>query len=443
MASQNPLHFSDPIPDAPVPCKEARARDNAKEGPLVVPDIQTRAQYRPYWKGSNLPAQASNLYGTLVDHKWEFNTDKKEWQSSEPKPLAIQGAIDWPDVWTHWDGVGVDYKLKGTKDDPLHPNQTDMMDKYCDVTVAQFEKYLGRGHYGGVYQVRYQRRRVKTIPSTGQPSTSQQVQFVWGPEWEAACKVMKMDEHGDEKHPIEGEVEYLLQDIQTLRYLKHENIVQMLDVVHIPDTETRFPFSTVLLLMELCHGDLSQVSKVCDKTLVPLVVVKKMMRNVSSGLKFMHNQNMVHFDIKPKNILFRWSPQKWDLTMYNLVKHLDMLTFKIGDLGLCETYDEGQPAVINRRIGTEMYMSPEIAALGYKAGQIKAKPCDIYSLGVTLAFCVTQDQTFNLYVRNDKLLDYMESIENMPKSQIPEGITRSIASLICQLIQRDPNDRHS
>ena len=46
-----------------------------------------------------------------------------------------------------------------------------------------------------------------------------------------------------------------------------------------------------------------------------------------------------------------------------------------------------------------------------------------------------QDQTFNLYVRNDKLLDYMESIENMSESQIPEGITRNIASII----QRDPD----
>ena len=223
---------------------------------------------------------------------------------------------------------------------------------------------------------------------------------------------MKMDEHGDEKHPIEGEVEYLLQDIQTVRYLKHENVVQMLDVVHIPHTQTRFPFSTVLLLMEFC---------------------------VSSGLKFMNNQNMVHFDIKPKNILFRRTQQKCDLTMSNLVKHLVTLTYKIGDLGLCQTYDEGQPAVTTRRIGTEMYMSPEIAALGYKAGLIKAKPCDIYSLGVTLAFFVMQDQTFNLYVRNDKLLDYMESIENMSESQIPEGITRNIASIICLMIQRDPD----
>ena len=106
----------------------------------------------------------------------------------EPKPLAIHGGIDWADVWTHWNEVWVDYKLKGTNTDPLDPIQVAMIDKYCDVRVAQFEKYLGRGHYGDEYKVRYQRRKVKTISSTGQsstlqPSTSQQVQFVWGPEW--------------------------------------------------------------------------------------------------------------------------------------------------------------------------------------------------------------------------------------------------------------------
>ena len=48
-------------------------------------------------------------------------------------------------------------------------------------------------------------------------------------------------------------------------------------------------------------------------------------------------------------------------------------------------------------------------------------------MGVTLAFCIMEDQEFDLQVKNDKLLDYIESIANMSNKQIPEGITRTIA----------------
>ena len=121
-----------------------------------------------------------------------------------------------------------------------------------------------------VYKVKYQRRRLETIPSTGQHSTSQQEQDEWGPEWDAACKVMRMDKKSKMKHSIEFEVETMMKDINILRYFKHENVVQMLDVVHIPDSQTWFPFSTVLLLMKLCDGDLSQVSDVCNNNRIPL-----------------------------------------------------------------------------------------------------------------------------------------------------------------------------
>ena len=43
MARENPLPFPDPIPDATVRCNEARDRDDAKEGPLVVPKVQIDA----------------------------------------------------------------------------------------------------------------------------------------------------------------------------------------------------------------------------------------------------------------------------------------------------------------------------------------------------------------------------------------------------------------
>ena len=422
------------------------ARDRHKEeGKLVIPEVSVDREFRQYWKGKEFPKDVQPLYGTQYDTEWHFDNWTRDWVSADKRHLRVSGTADWTDVWKHWKDAGKDYTRLGTKDEPLDPIQVDVMNKHCHVKVSKFESWLGDGHFGGVYKVKYQRKRLEITSDTSQPNTSPKKQFnyVWGPEWSAACKVMRLDKEAKKTYTLKSEVNSLLGDINILRYLKHENVVQMLDVVHIPDTETRFPFSTVLMLMELCDGDLFQVSDVCDDDLIPLVVVQKMMRNVCSGLQFMHNQNMVHFDIKPRNILYKWCASGRKLTMSNLIKYLGTLTFKLGDLGLCQTYDDDQPLVTTRYAGTTDYMSPEMKELESddEHDPIEAKPCDICSLGLTLAFCVMDFQEFDDISTQGILVDYMAAVAQMPDSQLPQGINQTIASLINHMIQTDPEDR--
>ena len=120
----------------------------------------------------SIPADESDLFGIHEDYKRKFTADKNEWKASELRTMSIMGTAKWTDVWPDWDHVGKDFRLKGTRSEPLDQAQINMMNKYCDVSVTKFEKWLGGGDYGDVYKVKYQRRRVKTIPTTGQPSTS-------------------------------------------------------------------------------------------------------------------------------------------------------------------------------------------------------------------------------------------------------------------------------
>ena len=159
---------------------------------------------------------------------------------------------------------------------------------------------------------------------------------------------------------LDYRVNRLLQDLLALRYLKHENIVQMLDLVTIPDSNTLLPYSTILLLMELCDEDLVHTKNQCPGSLIPHVIVKKMMRDICAGLQYMHEENAVHLDIKPENILFKWNAQGNPLTEANLLLYIDTLTFKLGDLGFCMIFNPDEPAVTNKMFGTILYMSIDV-----------------------------------------------------------------------------------
>ena len=93
-------------------------------------------------------------------------------------------------------------------------------------------------------------------------------------------------------------VNQMLDDMHALRYIKHKNLVKYYDTISIPDTKTKFPYSTVLVLMELCDGDLDQVIELWGLPL-PLDFCRKWMRDIALGVQYLHtDRNMAHLDIK-------------------------------------------------------------------------------------------------------------------------------------------------
>ena len=420
----------------------ARER-HEEEGELVVPEVRVDPRFRRYWKSKDKPNVVPSLYGTHYDTEWHFDESTHDWVSEEERPLRVLGAANWTDVWPEWQDVGKDYTRLGTQEQPLDQIQIKRMEKHCDIKV-KFERRLGGGNNGTVYKVQCQTRTVKVVESA-QPSSSRaskpKLLYIWGSAWDAACKIMRVTKK-TEKSKLDYRVNRLLQDFLPLRYLKHENIVQMLDMVTIPDSNTLFPYSTVLLLMELCDGDLVHIKSQCANGLIPHGIVKKMMRDVCTGLQYMHNENMVHLDVKPENILFKWSAQGSPLTEANLLQYTDTLTFKLGDLGFCMTFNPDEPAVTNKMFGTILYMSYEMKALDQKQKNvIEAKPCDIYSLGVTLAFCVMDYIVWEDYAQRDVLSDYMAELAQSSPEECPPGISPLIASLIYYMIHSDPKER--
>ena len=184
---------------------------------------------------------------------------------------------------------------------PLTESQTQIMNGECDMRVSEWSTVSGRNFRGGLgSQVQ---RRIG--PKKSESENPQNHVNQWDTPSSAACKLMRLNpKFRDMGVHHRARVNLMLRDIHGLRYLQHENIVQLIDLIAIPDSQTYFPYSTVLILMELCDGDLVGIYEACS-SIIPLEICYKWMKDIASGLLFMHEKNMTHMDIKPGNILFK------------------------------------------------------------------------------------------------------------------------------------------
>ncbi|KAJ1274385.1 hypothetical protein BS78_05G057900 [Paspalum vaginatum] len=93
----------------------------------------------------------------------------------------------------------------------------------------------------------------------------------------------------------------------------------------------------------------------------------QIIKGICKGLHYLHQQHIVHLDLKPANILLD----------YNMVP-------KIADFGLSKCFDEKQTrAITSKVVGSHGYMAPE-----FFSGEITFKS-DIYSLGIIIAEILT------------------------------------------------------
>ena len=91
---------------------------------------------------------------------------------------------------------------------------------------------------------------------------------------------------------------------------KAPNLIPYLDVITIPDSHTRFPYSAMLILMPICNGDLTDIIDEFNPQFVADELIRLWMNHISSALEYLHNQDIVHLDIKPPNVFFRASRRK-------------------------------------------------------------------------------------------------------------------------------------
>lgn len=144
--------------------------------------------------------------------------------------------------------------------------------------------------------------------------------------------------------------------------------------------------------------------------------LKDLLRQIITGLKFLHDLGIIHRDIKPNNLLFR------DRELRNVV---------ITDFGSSSLLEEGQENKPSSRRGTLDYEAPEMIL----EKEISAKT-DYYSLGISLIHLLTGRSPF--YGKDRYFIDGAH-VEG--RVQVPERISEDMRILIKGLIRRHPEAR--
>jgi len=142
----------------------------------------------------------------------------------------------------------------------------------------------------------------------------------------------------------------------------------------------------------------------------------------AEALKHAHDQNMVHRDIKPDNIL---------LTSKGVVK--------VADFGLAKVMDEDVSMTKSGTgMGTPLYMPPEQA----RSAKTVDQRSDIYALGATLYHMLTGKLPFTGSTALELILaKEMGRYESAGK--VREGIPERLDLVIDKMMAKDPKHRYS
>lgn len=223
--------------------------------------------------------------------------------------------------------------------------------------------------------------------------------------------VKKINMEKIEKHRANLEDE-----IRIMKSLKHENIVNLLDVVTQKDGQ-------IYLIIEHCaDGDLKHYLK---KRPMREKHAKHYLKQLMEGLKYLKTQNVMHRDLKPQNLLLTNDKQ----------------TLKISDFGFAKVLSSDE-SMAETMCGTPYYMAPEI--MHNKKYLSKA---DLWSVGI-----ITYEIFYGTYPYGDNVVgpyewrDKIDTVEIKYPSfplETDNELSESAVSLLKELLQKDPEKRIS
>lgn len=191
-------------------------------------------------------------------------------------------------------------------------------------------------------------------------------------------------------HKIEDiiDAKRVLREIRILRCLKHENILEMLNVIY-DDSSDEQEFGDIYLVTNYMDIDLYKVIR-SGQNLTD-AHIQFMIYQILKGIKYLHSANIIHRDLKPSNIL---ANEKCETRMCDFG-----LSRKIEDEQNEEPKKVGQ---LTEYVVTRYYRAPEIMLSSHEY----SRAVDMWSLGCTFAELVTRKILFRAenYIKQIKLI---------------------------------------
>ncbi len=175
-----------------------------------------------------------------------------------------------------------------------------------------------------------------------------------------ALKKLKMDNQSD-GFPVTA-----LREIQTLQGARHRHIVELREVV-VGDT-----LDDVFLVMEFLEHDLKTLQEDMDDPFLPSEV-KTLMLQITSAVEFLHDNWILHRDLKTSNILMNNRGE-----------------IKLADFGMARYFGDPPPPNLTQLVVTLWYRAPELLLGTDKYDQ----SIDIWSLGCVFGELLKNEPLF-------------------------------------------------
>ncbi|CAA3018903.1 serine threonine- kinase ATG1c-like isoform X2 [Olea europaea subsp. europaea] len=205
--------------------------------------------------------------------------------------------------------------------------------------------------------------------------------------------------------------ESLKSEIFILKKINHPNIIRLHDMIE--------ECGKMYIILEYCRGgDLSMYINQ-QHGRIPEAIAKHFMRQLAEGLKILRENNLIHRDLKPQNLL--------------LSTNDDNSVLKIADFGFARSL---QPRGLAETLcGSPLYMAPEIMQL-----QKYDAKADLWSVGAILFQLVTGRTP---YTGNNQI-QLLQNIVKSTELQFPpdvKNLNPHCIDLCRKLLRRNPVER--
>lgn len=197
-------------------------------------------------------------------------------------------------------------------------------------------------------------------------------------------------------------------EIKIMKKLEHPNIIRIYGTME-SDSE-------MMVVMEYLEGGPVYPSEF-PATPMTLRKFKRVMVGISKGLDFLHNNNIIHRDIKPDNIL---CDKRGNV--------------KLADFGM-SAEAEGETAQVKGFAGSPMFMAPEL--FDEAANSVAGEPSDIWSFGITAYAMALGDLPPNFTQSNVQELGTSIRETEIPFTHSDERVN----SLLRIMLTKDPSER--
>ena len=211
--------------------------------------------------------------------------------------------------------------------------------------------------------------------------------------------------------------EYIKNELDILKKLSHPNIVRIYEFY---ESENDY-----YLINEFCNG--GELYNYINKTKLNEQQLSIIFYQVFSGLCYLHENDVLHRDMKPENILIS-------------KKEIDLLTneeyfwIQIIDFDCAKIFEQNKKD--NIIVGSIYYLAPEVLNREYN------EKCDTWSVGVILYMFLVGKPPFN-GLNNDEIINSIKTKEYDENNEKLIQASPEVRDLIKGLLNKNTDERFS